>query len=410
MEFHLNLIKFFIYYIENDILYNFKPAVISFGPALTLKEKSWSSISFPFIMRCYLALKKSRRLKSFLSSFIFFCIGFFTVYNSGLFAQTSTEAGIEQYVREAWTVENGLSVGHINQIYQTPDGYIWLATFNGLIRFDGLHFTLFDVSNTPELPSNRIVLLQPGQGNSFWLFTEQRDILHIENNQFKRHGAFLGIEHQRVLLDGDSLTWVTSNNGLKKLLNDSLVPCAFGDLDSRDILSVFRSKNGELIITTKSGAIYKANFPYQKLSSIADFLEPNSSKNIMQDSNGDIWTYNNFIRKITRRGVMLFDQENTTNDKWSGVSPLYYNLMEDNNGVKWTVTETGFFRLTQRGFELIQEYHHLSPESSERQGAGMCQCGDGTVWTVVNKNVYKNGQKQFELDQNGATKIGRAHV
>src|SRR5690606_18369670 len=117
----------------------------------------------------------------------------------------------------------------------------------------------------------------------------------------------------------------------------------------------------------------------------------------------DIWTYNNFIRKITRRGVMLFDQENTTNDKWSGVSPLYYNLMEDNNGVKWTVTETGFFRLTQRGFELIQEYHHLSPESSERQGAGMCQCGDGTVWTVVNKNVYKNGQKQFELDQNGAT-------
>ena len=100
-----------------------------------------------------------------------------------LFAQTSLKRSAEQYVQEEWTVENGLSVGHINQIYQTPDGYIWLATFNGLIRFDGLRFTLFDVSNTPEWPSNRIVLLQPGQGNSFWLFTEIRS--HSTNLQYE---------------------------------------------------------------------------------------------------------------------------------------------------------------------------------------------------------------------------------
>ena len=318
-------------------------------------------------------------------------------------AQSTVNADVKQYVQEEWTVENGLTVGHINQIYQTPDGYIWLATFNGLIRFDGLRFKLFDVSNTPELPSNRITLLQPGQGNSFWIFTEQRDIIKVENNRFKQYGLFLKIEHQRVLLDGDSLTWVTSQNGLKRLVNDSLVPWTFGDLSKTDVTSVFRSKTGELIVSTKSGAIYETTFPYSDLHLITQFSERSSSENIIQDRAGNVWLYNNYVRQINDDKTVLFDQKNTTTKNWSGVSPLYYNLMEDNNGVKWTVTETGFFKLTHTGFELIQEYNHISPENSERQGAGMCKCLDGTVWAVVNKNVYKNGQKQFELNQIGAT-------
>ena len=65
---------------------------------------------------------------------------------SHLLAQSPLNMDVEQYVQEEWTVENGLSVGHINQIYQTPDGYIWLATFNGLISFNGLLSTLSDVS------------------------------------------------------------------------------------------------------------------------------------------------------------------------------------------------------------------------------------------------------------------------
>ena len=320
-------------------------------------------------------------MKAIIGWFVSVLVGIFAFANSVLHAQSASDTGVEQYVREAWTVENGLAVGHVNQIYQTPDGYIWLATFKGLIRFDGQQFTLFDVSNTPELPSNRIVLLQPGQGNSFWLFTEQRDILHFENNTFKRHGSLLGIEHQRVLLDGDSLTWVTSQNGLRKLQNDTLVHTTFGELDSRNVLMVFRSQSGTLIITTISGEIYEATYPYENLSFLANLREPYSFRNLIEDKNRDFWTYNNFIRKITRKGVKQIDQKlvgqnGTTTDNWNGVSPLYYNLMEDNNGEKWVVSETGFFRLTDAGFERIQKYDHLSPEISERQGAGMCKCGD----------------------------------
>ena len=55
-----------------------------------------------------------------------------------------------------WTTENGLPQNSVAAIVQTPDGYLWLGTFGGLVRFDGVKFTVFSSVNTPALRSNRI--------------------------------------------------------------------------------------------------------------------------------------------------------------------------------------------------------------------------------------------------------------
>src|SRR5271163_3155927 len=49
-----------------------------------------------------------------------------------------------QYRFDTWTAENGLPQNIIRDIEQTSDGYLWLATLNGLARFDGVRFTIFD--------------------------------------------------------------------------------------------------------------------------------------------------------------------------------------------------------------------------------------------------------------------------
>lgn len=49
-----------------------------------------------------------------------------------------------QYGFEVWTVDNGMPENEIRGITQTPDGYLWIATFNGLARFDGVHLTVFN--------------------------------------------------------------------------------------------------------------------------------------------------------------------------------------------------------------------------------------------------------------------------
>src|SRR5208337_5379288 len=60
----------------------------------------------------------------------------------------------DDYSIENWQLEQGLPQISVTSIAQTPDGYLWLGTFNGLVRFDGVRFTVFDNGNTPNLGSS----------------------------------------------------------------------------------------------------------------------------------------------------------------------------------------------------------------------------------------------------------------
>ena len=60
-----------------------------------------------------------------------------------------------QYQFDRWTTDNGLPDNSISSVLQTRDGYLWLTTFDGLVRFDGVRFTIFNAANTPALKSNQ---------------------------------------------------------------------------------------------------------------------------------------------------------------------------------------------------------------------------------------------------------------
>src|ERR1019366_5733878 len=75
---------------------------------------------------------------------------------AGLF---SAPAAPPNYFTRAWQVEQGLPQNKVTAVVQTRDGYLWLGTYNGLARFDGVRFTVFNDNNTPELRSSRITSL-----------------------------------------------------------------------------------------------------------------------------------------------------------------------------------------------------------------------------------------------------------
>ena len=65
-----------------------------------------------------------------------------------------------QYRFDSFTTDNGLPQNGVRSIAQTPDGYLWFTTFDGLVRFDGVRFTVFDKTNTKGISSNRFFALQ----------------------------------------------------------------------------------------------------------------------------------------------------------------------------------------------------------------------------------------------------------
>lgn len=61
------------------------------------------------------------------------------------------------YVIQTWRMEDGLPENRVRSVLQTRDGYLWVGTFNGLVRFDGVSFRTFDPANTPDLKDCAIV-------------------------------------------------------------------------------------------------------------------------------------------------------------------------------------------------------------------------------------------------------------
>ena len=87
---------------------------------------------------------------------------------------------------DSWTTEDGLPQSSVISIVQTHDGYLWLATLNGLVRFDGNSFTSFDVNNTPGLPSDRVVFLFEDSRQTLWVGTDTGGLCAIQNGVVKR--------------------------------------------------------------------------------------------------------------------------------------------------------------------------------------------------------------------------------
>ncbi len=97
-----------------------------------------------------------------------------------------------QYGFEVWTVDNGMPENEIRGITQTPDGYLWIATFNGLARFDGIHLTLFN-RETPGLLSNQFGTMLQGRGGDLWLDSVDRGVVRYHDGLFRAYGRQDGV-------------------------------------------------------------------------------------------------------------------------------------------------------------------------------------------------------------------------
>jgi ligand-binding sensor domain-containing protein len=85
--------------------------------------------------------------------------------------EATVEIGGAAYRIKHWTTEEGLPQNRIGCLKQTIDGYLWIGTWAGLVRFDGVHFTPFNKSNTPELVNDAINTFAQDAGGTLWIGT-----------------------------------------------------------------------------------------------------------------------------------------------------------------------------------------------------------------------------------------------
>src|SRR5436305_1852015 len=101
------------------------------------------------------------------------------------------------YTIDVWDTEDGLPQHSVIAMTQTRDGYLWLGTLNGLVRFDGIRFTIFDEANTPGLGSGEIVYLFEDSQLNLWVGTQTAGVFLI-----KKDGSVKGVDLGRGSREG----------------------------------------------------------------------------------------------------------------------------------------------------------------------------------------------------------------
>src|SRR5437588_10191026 len=88
------------------------------------------------------------------------------------FALLDPSKAITQYGHAVWKTENGLPQNSVNAIVQTRDGYLWVATYEGVARFDGVNFKVVNKRSSPALKNLAVRAMCEDQNGNLWIGTE----------------------------------------------------------------------------------------------------------------------------------------------------------------------------------------------------------------------------------------------
>src|SRR6266852_603264 len=151
----------------------------------------------------------SKTVKLDTSRLLLFCFVLFLLNISPVGA-LDTSKQISQYGHTAWRMEDGVFAGTPNVIAQTADGYLWIGTQAGLMRFDGVRFVSWRPPEGNELPSSRINSLLGGRDGSLWIGTSM-GLARWRNGSLTNYSDATG-SIMAILEDRAGTIWIARAN------------------------------------------------------------------------------------------------------------------------------------------------------------------------------------------------------
>jgi diguanylate cyclase (GGDEF)-like protein len=255
-------------------------------------------------------------------------------------AHAQSSRPLTEYLHDVWQIEQGLPQNTVQAITQTPDGYLWLGTQEGLVRFDGMQFTVFDRQRVPELRSNNIQALYVDGNNGLWIGTETGGGLRWRDGRFTAFGTADGLEAAAVRAyqpDANGVLWAATFGGGVHQFDGRRFTRA-SDVQSARVSSLASDRAGGLWIGTyDAGAIHRTPQGVTK-HDVRSGLPTNDVRAVTVDRAGTVWIG-------TTRGVVRY-----VGGQVSRISPalpddIVTALFEDRTGAMWIGTGgNGVFR------------------------------------------------------------------
>jgi ligand-binding sensor domain-containing protein/signal transduction histidine kinase len=293
---------------------------------------------------------------------------------------------LSEFGNQVWLTENGLPQNTVQAILQTRDGYLWIGTQEGLARFNGTSFVIFDKANTPQLKSNDIRALLEDRSGTLWIGTSY-GLVRMQSGKFTSFTTAEGLPDNSVgpLAQGiDGSVWIATGAGLVRYANNSFVASnTLAGLNLDNIQTLFQDTAGILWIGNADGVSSLKDRNVFNSKPTAE-LARRSVSAIVQDKTGRLWFG-------TNSGLISFDGDRVlTLTTKNGLPDDHINyLTADRDGSVWIGTSGGLARLRVDGSLTLAVAEGLSSNLI----LSVCEDREGSLWIGTESgglNVLRN--------------------
>jgi diguanylate cyclase (GGDEF)-like protein len=244
---------------------------------------------------------------------------------------------ITQYIHNSWSSAQGLPQNSVMAIRQTKDGYLWLGTQEGLVRFDGINFRVSDRQNTNGLLSNDIRALEVTANGVLWVGTWGGGLTRIDGERFTSFTTRDGLPNDFInviALDASGVLWVGTNSGLACL--DRSAPNRFQvmpEFSGQIIRSILPVRSGGIWVGTSNSALYRsqAGSKFQRDRSFpADGITA-----LFEDRDSDLWV------GTSRHGLLHLHDGRVVSIPSGEINAI----VQDRDGNVWAGATHGLLRI-----------------------------------------------------------------
>lgn len=306
-------------------------------------------------------------------------------------AALNPERRIHEYGVAVWTTENGLPQQTVRAVVQTDDGYLWLATYEGLVRFDGFRFTVFEKSNTPEIRNNSIRNLFLDQQGRMWICSTD-GLAYAKDGRFRCYTRRDGLPSDFIstLAQGaDGAILAGTDRGLCTLSGDVFRPVREGGLDQRVITCLAAGATGGTWVGTAQDGLFLLREGKCARYTEESGLPVNQVQAVCESRRTGVWIG-------TPKGLVRLHQGTlrvfTTEDGLPGNS--INCIFEDPRGSLWVGTENGGLARFRKG---AFSSRYLLNRPSECAVYSISEDLEGSLWVGTWGGLYQFKDEKFAL-------------
>ncbi len=304
-----------------------------------------------------------------------------------------------------WTTEDGLPTNALTNVLRTRDGYLWIASFSGLVRFDGMSFTTFDESSQPPLRSSGIHELVEAADGTLWIGTQGGGVLTYRDGRFRVFHEEYGRRStiHSLLLGERGELWVgVTDFGVYQHRDGKLIHLEQPGLTDSTVRDILRDREGALWFAADGGGLVRFHEGAFRTYSVGSGLVSDAVTSLYEAPGGELY--------VGSWGGMnkLAGGEITAVAELAGIE--VYRIYGDEVGNLWFATDQGLYRRNAGSgrFEHLVEYR-----GRELRGvSGIAFDHEGSLWMTTTANglfQLKRGKfRNYSAEQGLAS--GRINV